>query len=464
MPVPSPVLSDVRWQPQPAAFAWVKAQLEALCADSPALAALGRSLRERTGTRLLDWLDFLAVAGNPADDLRALGFQPVDLGAGGPSWQHPGAVLPTVRTGGLRGAGIKVESVADFLAARHAFGQGYAPAITGLPGGRLRSARWAHENGVELLAVERRGWNRLDLPPDRADLCLCAARHGEAFRLRRRHFDDEAEGFAHATALAQAAGKDLGRDWTCALFFGAERGYWMARNRTGQAQWLRQQQLGLGWGNHDHHTYRSSRRHFKRLVAFMESLGLHCRERFSPGPGAGWGAQVMEQPVAGITVFADVDVLPTEILGDFAHEPLPELPKLNTVGLWCALHGEAFLQAGMHHLECQFDFDSLRAQLKEERGIGMMPPFSDLPFLRQQFSEGERWPVAGARVDALLQAGLVTPQQADAFKKEGAIGSHLENLERNDGYKGFNQSGIDQIIAGTDPRLLAQGGKPLAGD
>jgi hypothetical protein len=34
----------------------------------------------------------------------------------------------------------------------------------------------------------------------------------------------------------------------------------------------------------------------------------------------------------------------------------------------------------------------------------------------------------------------------------GAIGSHLENLERNDGYKGFNQTGVSDIIARTDPR------------
>ena len=36
-----------------------------------------------------------------------------------------------------------------------------------------------------------------------------------------------------------------------------------------------------------------------------------------------------------------------------------------------------------------------------------------------------------------------------------AIGSHLENLERNDGYKGFNQQGVSEIITNTDPRKLA---------
>ena len=35
----------------------------------------------------------------------------------------------------------------------------------------------------------------------------------------------------------------------------------------------------------------------------------------------------------------------------------------------------------------------------------------------------------------------------------GAVGSHLENLERHDGYKGFNQHGVSDIIKRTDARL-----------
>ena len=47
----------------------------------------------------------------------------------------------------------------------------------------------------------------------------------------------------------------------------------------------------------------------------------------------------------------------------------------------------------------------------------------------------------------------ITQEQAEKFRKEGALGAHLENLERNEGFKGFNQTGINEIIAGTDPRL-----------
>jgi hypothetical protein len=51
-----------------------------------------------------------------------------------------------------------------------------------------------------------------------------------------------------------------------------------------------------------------------------------------------------------------------------------------------------------------------------------------------------------------LAKGFITPQQADQFRREGALGSHLEILERNDGFKGFNQTGISEIITRTDPR------------
>jgi hypothetical protein len=46
----------------------------------------------------------------------------------------------------------------------------------------------------------------------------------------------------------------------------------------------------------------------------------------------------------------------------------------------------------------------------------------------------------------------ITAEQADKFRREGALGSHLEVLERHDGFKGFNQTGISDIISRTDPR------------
>ena len=159
----------------------------------------------------------------------------------------------------------------------------------------------------------------------------------------------------------------------------------------------------------------------------------------------------MEQPVCGIVTFNDVDLSADELRTDFAHVPLEEKDELATVGLWCGLHGESILQAGMHHLECTFDFVALREQMTGE-GIETMRAFSDFDHLKQAFTKGERWAVPGSRIEALLEAGKISREQAENFRRDGAIGSHLENLERNDGFKGFNQTGVTQVINETDPR------------
>jgi hypothetical protein len=105
----------------------------------------------------------------------------------------------------------------------------------------------------------------------------------------------------------------------------------------------------------------------------------------------------------------------------------------------------------MHHLEARFDFASLRDHL-QSNGLNLMKPFSDFEFLRQAFTEGERWPVNPGRAEHLASAGLITPEQRDKFITEGAIGSHLENLQRHGGFKGFNQKSVSAVIAATDPR------------
>jgi hypothetical protein len=143
--------------------------------------------------------------------------------------------------------------------------------------------------------------------------------------------------------------------------------------------------------------------------------------------------------------------MPDETQLDFSSHRLPPAPKLGTVGLWSGLHGESFLGAGMHHLEARFDYQRLREQLKTE-GINTMNPFSNFDFLKQAFTEGERWPVAHERVENLLAAKLITPEQCEKFLKEGALGSHLENLQRHGGFKGFNQKSVSAVIAATDPR------------
>lgn len=448
------------WKPQPEPARLVHRLLNECLDLSPFGAWLSRRMLAETGTRLLDWIDHFAL---PSSDpvlaeLSVVGYVESKSTSGESVWNHPEGLFPRLRviSGPARHLAIKVDSVTDFL-----FAQNLTDIpIAGAPWAPLRKAHVAQDRGIEVVVVERHG--TLDFEPSQAspDVCSIVALHYEQLLLRRRQFERDADGFAEANRLIDAAIAELGCDRACELFFKAERQYWQQRNRAGRIQLARQATLGLGWANHDHHTYRSSRETFVPLIAFLEKLGFQCRERFYAGREAGWGAQVIEHPVTGVTIFADVDLSPEELAQDFSHEPLPPRAELGTVGLWCALHGEAFLQAGMHHLECQFDFSATRDQLKAV-GIETMPPFTDFPYLRQAFTRGEQWQVQPERVERLRAAGRITEAQAQQFLLQGALGSHLEILQRDDGYKGFNQNGINEIISATDPRRALN--RPSAG-
>lgn len=452
-------LEQFRWETQPAAARWVSDVIERFAVDNPIIARLGHLLRDNTGTRLVDWVDHLALDSQQKQlerELSDVGFV-ADSSDVSAIWRHPRGIFPTVVLGSGRiGLGIRVDSVEVGLERLPGWLEIANPAdsqIIGEYGSPFRMARLVSRNGVELWLVERHGHQGFEEVKPRSGQVSAASRHLEAFRRRERRFAVPADGFRQASELFAAAANDLGTAWACAVFFQAEREYWQSRNRAGRVQYERQDRLGLGWANHDHHTYRSSRASFTHLIATLEQMGFQCRERFYAGSEAGWGAQVLEQPDCQLVIFADVDLSPEELSGDFAHEPLPQREHLGTVGLWCALHGEAFLEAGMHHLECQFDFDAARTQLAQE-GIETMAPFTNFPFLRQAFTNGEMWPVDPPRIDRLVAEGRITAEQAERFRREGALGSHLEILERNEGYKGFNQTGVSDIISRTDPRRV----------
>jgi hypothetical protein len=146
-----------------------------------------------------------------------------------------------------------------------------------------------------------------------------------------------------------------------------------------------------------------------------------------------------------------VDLAPEEVDGDFAHEPLAPRQELDTVGLWCALHGESMLSAGLHHVAGRFDFEAATADLAKW-DVEMMDPFSEFAYLRQAFTVGERWEVSQQRLERLVASGQIDPSQRERFAQEGAVGSHLENIQRGEGFKGFNQQMVSDIIRRTDPR------------
>lgn len=449
---------DWTWQPQPRAEAWIDTLVQRALAALPEAARLATQINAVTGTRIIDWIDTLSIAASDEPALRAAGFVEADLDPAPfeRAWTHPGGQFPRLvqAAGAPSQLWLACDDIVDFCA-RHVDSAGAErpgaipdPVIQGAPLSPLRTARVATGHASEMWAVERCGGTGHAPWPADASRTLAAAQVLERFRCRRRG----PGGVAHARTLIDDAIARVGVDQACALFFRAERALWQHRNRAARVQRARQDRLGLGWANADHHTYRSSRAAFAELIAVLERLGFALRERFYAGREAGWGAQVLFQPRAGVVVFADVDLSPDEVLADFAHEPLPERDALGTVGLWCALHGEAFLDAGLHHLACRADFGAVREQLDRSSGIAHMAPFTELPHLKQAFTTGERWGVDPARVDALERAGRISAEQARAFRAQGAIGSHLESIERNAGFQGFNQTGISEIIAATDPR------------
>ena len=88
----------------------------------------------------------------------------------------------------------------------------------------------------------------------------------EQLGLLPRNFVRDDRAFTCTRQLLMDAIAAVGRDTACDLFFEGERAYWQGRNTAARIQYMRQSALGLGWGNHDHHTYRSSRLGFSCLL------------------------------------------------------------------------------------------------------------------------------------------------------------------------------------------------------
>lgn len=433
----------------------VSEQIDAFLAHNTFASTLADRMRNETGTLLIDWVDHLVLSGDAEAALRCAGFTDDPFGetpdASQKTLWHPDAMLPRVlldrtlpNTGHPGALAIHVESLTDLMAAH-----GIVAEPEGAPLSRFRRVVIADENAARFAAIERRGYR--GYVPDntnRSDTVIAAR---EIWKSRPRIFADDAAGFRAAHARVQRLIGLVGRDLACHIVFDEERAYWQSRNRAAQIQKGRQDRLGLGWANHDHHTFRCSRAHFVDVMQILDRLGFARRERYYAGAQAGWGAQISEQPVEGIVTFCDVDLEPDETEIDFSRQALPPAKRLGTIGLWVGLHGESFLEAGMHHLECRFDHNLLREQLAAE-GVGTMKPFSDFPFLKQAFTEGERWPVRRERAERLRCAGLIDEGHFNQFVNDGAIGSHLENLQRQGGFKGFNQKAVSLIIQATDPR------------
>ena len=372
-----------------------------------------------------------------------------------PVFEHRQARFPRVRLappGTPVRLAVEAENVEDFFRANH-----LEPESPFQPHLAYHRAHYVEERcslpAGELIVLSRtgyRGFRTGDYSWDASDKYRMAR---EGFWERDRE-DDQTEALAKLQTIVQNRIAEVGQARAVDDFFYVERLHYQGSNKAARWQYLRQEDIGIGWANHDHHTYRSSRQNFRALLGLFLTMGFEMRERFYAGAEAGWGAQILEHPVSRVVIFADVDMAPDELETDFANEELPPRDTLGTIGLWCALHGDSIGGAGMHHLEAEFDYERARANL-QSNGYPVMAPFTDLPMLKQAFTVPEVWPVAPERLERLRERGQITPEQAEKFAAKGAPGSHLEILQRWDGFKGFNKTGVSAIIQATDARSEA---------
>lgn len=447
-----------QWKCHPKAEALLLELLNQCLQANPFIAQLSKELHEKTSTRLFDWIDHFIVeqSSELEKSLLETGFLLDFTASSYRILHHPGAQLPAIllqdQSSPLTGIAVTVDRIADFLMVR-----GMGGAIEGSPFSPFRRCLISSEENSSLWVVERRGSQSLE-PVYDSQLIQLYLQASEKWHRRPRNLRDEDESMELTLTWAQELVNLIGTNLAAWVVLECERSYWQARNGAAQIQKNRQDRLGMGWANHDHHTFRSSRKRFSQLVRLFEILGFHCRERFYAGEEAGWGAQVMENSACKLILFLDVDLAPHELQIDFAHHPLPELDHLGTIGLWCALHGDSILRAGMHHLEAQFLFDELKEDLSHH-GVRLMDPFSSFSYLKQAFTAGEIWHVESYRLELLLKQGKITKEESEKFANYGAVGSHLENLQRREGYKGFNQKNVSFIIKETDPRTIATSGK-----
>lgn len=438
------------WPRCPEADAFFRRTLNSFATENPRIEEMGRLFQSEAGVDLGALVDHWILPDTAALRSRLAELGLVETRAGETAvWEHPRARLPRVRLAEVHAPrlALAVEDVERFLNAngltpiRRVGGDlmGYEEAACALQHGELAVVLRMGTRGFEPLA---------EIEPDQLDAVRKALRD-------RDRTGDWSLVIERGRDLYMQAAALLGGSRATDEFFAAERDYYMTRNGAAQWQYAQQQMLGFGWANHDHHTYRCSRDCFRAMMGLWRTMGFEFRERFYAGAEAGWGAQVLEHPVSRVVLFTDVDIAPEELEIDFAAEDLAPRTELGTIGLWCALHGDSIGHAGMHHLEAEFDFTRVAANL-EAAGYGVMAPFTDLPMLKQAFTLPELWPVPQARTRALMAQGALTSEQAERFVTLGAAGSHLEILQRREGFKGFNKTGVSAIIRQTDARLAAR--------
>jgi hypothetical protein len=440
------ILDDKKydWKLYPKCEEFLLSYVQEFLKNNTFLTQLSDSIDKVTGTRFFDWIDHIVIPNTiDLNEIEALGFSKLNNQTQSeiPIYAVINSILPPILINDSKELEIslKVDNIEDFCNKNNIKSKTYDK-----PYSPFRKIKINSSGNYILSVVERHGSN--DFTPIESNDIDEYQEALNAFFKRNREFQNDEAGITQTQQLVDDFLAKLSTERTADAFFQAERMYWQDRCPAGNRQAVRQDTLGLGWANHDHHTFRCSRENFSLIIHLLESLGFVCRERFYAGVEAGWGAQVLEHPVCKIAIFADADITEAEKDRDFAHTGLQTSENIGTVGLWVDLHGESLLQAGLHHLAVRTNFESFN---KMEQ---MMKPFSNFDFLKQAFSVSHRWMVEDPRLKNLVEKAVITNDQNNNFAEIGAIGSHIESIQRSQGFKGFNQDSITAIIHAVDPR------------
>lgn len=440
----APASAASTWAGHPDAEAVVVDHLDRARKASAVLGRLAGELEAVTATKLIDWVDSIGLPID-ATALAELGWRE-DAGTG--LWRHPAARLPAVSITPAPHVSLKTDDIEAFA---HVHGAPAAP--TGAPDGVLRMLEVGIDGGIGLRGLQRRSYASGIEPEDRPQKDATDATDATDVAAARARWaarplvGDDTASMAQALDAARFMVNAVGHDRAAAFVLEHERERWQSRCAAAKGTSAAQQRFGLGFANRDHHTLRSSRASFAGLIACLHTLGFESREQFHAGAEAEWGALVLEHPGTGDVVFADVDLDPTEADADLAAGLAPR--PLGPVGVWCALHGDSFLGAGLHHLAALYDFDHYRLAASAPP---LQDPFSDFDHLRQAFTQPESWDIEPARLERLLAGGELPSAAIDRCRSGRAPGSHLEIIERRHGFKGFNQHSVSRTIAHNDLR------------
>ena len=162
-------LAQFEWKPCPEGQSLLDELIDRFITPNEWMCQLRQEMHQQTGTRFFDWIDHLQLEIDESLSQRLIsaGFENV-----GEVWEHKGAVFPRIKEGSERRLVLKVESVADFLAAHSIQSE-----IEGIPFGQLRKASVKDE----LWLVERRGCRGFSIPEEDAVTVINSLKVLEAF-------------------------------------------------------------------------------------------------------------------------------------------------------------------------------------------------------------------------------------------------------------------------------------------